>query len=221
MSETTRAAEATKKAVDQTAKSANATADVVGKAAKDVTSEAAHAAENPLGRAGEATQGINETVVKTAGAAAHLSSKAAEKGREVLLMGVRTAAGVGSQVADIGFGRGHHLLASAAHAMDIYREASERSAERARALFTSYMTFGRGLQHMQHAWLEMFDHTMGNAAHKPQNLLRCKNIVELAEVQRDLYVDAVNHAIESTSRLLDIAGRVAQDAVKPLRPDAH
>ena len=136
-------------------------------------------------------------------------------------MGVRTAAGVGSRVADINFGRGHHLLASAAQAMDIYRDASERSAERVKALFSSYVTFGRGLQDLQHAWLEMVDHTIENATHKPQDLLRCKNIVELAEVQRDLYIDAVNHAFESTSRLLDIAGRTAQEAVRPLQSHAH
>jgi hypothetical protein len=58
---------------------------------------------------------------------------------------------------------------------------------------------------------------MESAAHKPQDLLRCKNMVELAEVQRDLYLDAINHAFESTSRLLEMAGRTAQDAVRPLR----
>jgi hypothetical protein len=51
--------------------------------------------------------------------------------------------------------------------------------------------------------------------------LRCKNIIELAEVQRDLYIDALNHAFESTSRLLDIASRTAQDAVRPLQSHAH
>ena len=137
------------------------------------------------------------------------------------MMGVRTAAGVGGQVADINFGRGHHLMSSAAHAMDIYRDASERSAEQVQALFSSAMTLGRGLQQMQHAWLEMMDHKMEHAAHKPQDLLRCKNIIELAEVQRDLYIDAINHAFESTSRLLDLAGRTAQDAVRPLRTHSH
>jgi hypothetical protein len=47
--------------------------------------------------------------------------------------------------------------------------------------------------------------------------LRCKNATEVAEMQRDLYLDAINHAFESTSRLLDLAGRTAQDAVRPLR----
>ena len=80
---------------------------------------------------------MTETVAETANAAANMSSKAAEQSREVMMMGMRTAAGVGGRVADISFGRGHHLMASAAHAMDIYRDASERSAGRVQALFSS------------------------------------------------------------------------------------
>jgi hypothetical protein len=221
MSETSKTAETTKKATDQSARSGQATIDAAGKTTKEAINEASPVAQNGIDRAREAGQSMTETVAETAHAATNLSSKAAEQGREALMMGVRTAAGVGSRVADISFGRGHHLLSSAATAMDIYRDASERSAERVQALFSSYMTFGRGLQNMQHAWLEMIDHTMENAAHKPQDLLRCKNIIELAEVQRDLYIDALNHAFESTSRLLDIASRTAQDAVRPLQSHAH
>jgi hypothetical protein len=112
-------------------------------------------------------------------------------------------------------------MSSAVHAMDLYRDASEQSAERVHALFASALTLGRGLQHMQHAWLEIVDHTIENAAHKPQDLLRCKNITEMAEVQCDLYIGAINHAFESTTRLLDMAGRTAQDAVRPLQLHPH
>lgn len=221
MSETVKPPEAAKRATDQTVKSSQATIDAASRTTKDSINETSNVAHNAVDRAKEAGQSITETVAETANAATNLSSKAAEQGREVLLMGVRTAAGVGSRVADINFGRSHHLLASAAQAMDVYRDASERSAERVQALFSSYMTFGRGLQNMQHAWLEMVDHTLENAAHKPQDLLRAKNLVELAEVQRDLYIDAINHAFESTSRLFEIVGRTAQDAVRPLQSHAH
>jgi hypothetical protein len=88
-------------------------------------------------------------------------------------------------------------------------------------LFTSYLTFGRGLQQMQHAWLEIVDHSLEKASHKPQDLFRCKNLVELAEVQRGLYLDTVNHAVESGSRLLELAGRAAQDAARPLQNHRH
>jgi len=210
-------AETTRKATDQAARSSQAGIDAASKVTKDAISETSQVAEHAADRAREAGQSMTETVAETANAAANMSTKAAEQGREAMMMGVRTAAGVGSRVADISFGRGHDLMSSAAHAMDIYRDASERSAQRVQALFSSAMVMGRGLQSMQHAWLEMMDHTMEHAAHKPQDLLRCKNVIEFAEVQRDLYLDAINHAFESTSRLLDLAGRTAQDAVRPLR----
>jgi hypothetical protein len=217
MSETTKTAETTRRATDQAARSGQASVDAASKTTRDTGSEAAHVAQNGADRTREVTHSISETVAETAHAAASLSTKAAEQSREALLMGARTAADVGSRVADINFGRGRDLVSSAANAMDIYRGASERSAERVQALFSSALTMGRGLQTIQHAWLEMIDHTWENAAHKPQDLLRCKNIVELAEVQRDLYLDAINHAFESTSRLLELASRTTQDAVRPLR----
>jgi hypothetical protein len=226
MSETTKTADTAKKATDQTSRSSQAAIDprgidAGGKSAKEAISETSQVVQDATDRAREAGQTMTETATETARAAANLSSKAAERSREVMLMGVRTAAGVGTQVADISFGRGQHLLSSAVQAMDIYREATERSAERVQALVSSYMIFGRGLQHMQHAWIEMLDHSMGNGSHKPQDVLRCQNIVELAEVQRDLYLDAVNHAFASTSRLLDLAGRAAQEAVRPLQSQTH
>jgi hypothetical protein len=217
MSETTKATDATKRTTDQAARFTQTGVDAAAKSTRDAINETAQAGQNGAERAKETAQSITETVAETAHAAANLSSRAADQSREAMLIGVRTAAGVGSRVADINFGRSRDLMSSAAHAMDVYRDASERSAERVQALFSSVMMMGRGVQTMQHAWFEMIDHTMEHAAHKPQDLLRCKNVVELAEVQRDLYLDAINHAFESTSRLLDLAGRTVQDAVRPLR----
>jgi hypothetical protein len=165
----------------------------------------------------QASQAITETVAGTASAAADVSAKAAASGREAILLGMRTAAGVGGKVADMSFGRGHHLLNSTVRALDIYADATERSAERVQALMSSAMVWTRGIQKMQHAWLEMIDHSVKRAAHRPQDLLRCTTLVEFAEVQRDLYTNAINHAFESSNRLLEVASRVAQDAVRPLQ----
>lgn len=164
---------------------------------------------------------MNEAAAETANAASTLSSKAADRGRDMMMSSMHTAADVSSHAADISFGRGQHLLASAAHAMDVYRDASERSANRVQALMSSAMTLSRGIQQMQHAWLEMLDHSLEHAAHKPQDLLRCRTLVEVAEVQRDLYLDAINYAFESSSRLLELAGRMAQEAGRPLQTVTH
>lgn len=214
MSETSKTADAAKRATDRYDQAAIEAAGKVSKEALNETTAAAQAAAVP---AKEMTHVIAETVAHTADAAADISSRAAGQSREAMLLSVRTAAGVGSRVADISFDRGHRWLASAAQAMDIYRDATERSAGRVQALFASNLTFGLGLQAIQHAWLEMIDHTMDKAARKPWDMLRCNNVVELAEAQRDFYVDAIDRAFESTGRLLDIAGRTAQDAVRPLR----
>jgi len=217
MSETIKPTDAAKKIADQAARSGQATADMTSSIAKDSIGQGAQVAQHAAERARNVTRDVTETVQEAAHAATNMSSKAAEQGRDVMLMGVRTAADVSSRVADINFGRGQHLMSSTAQAMDIYRDAAERSAGRVQALMSSALTFTRGIQSMQQAWLEMVDHSMEHAAHKPQDLLRCKNIVELAEVQRDLYLDAINHAFASTTRLLDMASRTAQDAVRPLR----
>jgi hypothetical protein len=221
MSETSKPSETTKRATDGAARSSQATVEAASKTAKDTVGETDQLARNNADRARQAGQSVTETVAETANTAVHVSTMAAESSREVLMMGMRTAADVGSRVADISFGRGHHLMSSAVHAMDVYRDASERSVERVQAVFSSAMMFGRGMQQMQHAWLEMIGQSMENAAHKPQDLLRCKNLVEVAEVQRDLYLDAVNQAFESTGRLLDLSGRAAQDAVRPLQLHHH
>ncbi len=195
--------------------------DTASRSVKESINETSRAAKEATDRARAVGESITETVAEAANAATNMSSKAAEQSREVMMMGMRTATGAGSKVADSNFGRIHRMMPSAAHAMDIYRDAPERSAEQVQALFFAAVTMGRGLQHMQHAWLEMMDHTMGNGSRKPQGLWRCKNIIELAEVQCDLYMEAINHAFASTSWLLELTSRTAQEAGRPLQIHHH
>jgi hypothetical protein len=199
MSETSSTAEIAEKAIDQTAQFGLAAVDVTANAAHDTINEMNDTVRSGMQRLREAEQ--------------HVTKTTAEVGR--------AASEVAEEAADVSFSRGQKMIASAAEAMDIYRDASERSAERAQALFSSYVTFSRGLHDMRQVWLDMVDQTISRTAHKPRELLRCKTIVELAEMQRDLYLGAVNNAVESTGRLLDIAGRTAQDAVRPLQSNRH
>nr|WP_294522314.1 phasin family protein [uncultured Rhodopila sp.] len=221
MSETTKTVETNRKAAESVSRGGQAAVEAVGKATRDTADETLKAVHNGADHAKAAAHTVSDVVAETADVATTISSKVAEQSREAIWTAARTAAGVGSRVADISFGRSHNLLNSTVQALDVYRDASERSAERVHALFTSYLTLGRGLQQIQHAWLEIVDHTLENATHKPQDLLRAKSLVELAEVQRDLYLSTINHAVESGSRLLELAGRTAQDAVRPLQTHHH
>jgi hypothetical protein len=163
---------------------------------------------------------VADTVVKTTDAAVEMGQRVAEQGQEVMMLGVRAAAGMNGRLAEAGYGRGHRVLGAAARALQVWQEASSTTAENVQALFSTYFTVGQGLQQMQHAYVEMLDRAVDQAAHKPQALLRAKSLVELAEVQRDLYLDAVNRAVESSTTLLQIAAQTAQQAMRPLQARA-
>jgi hypothetical protein len=68
------------------------------------------------------------------------------------------------------------------------------------------------VQQMQVTYLQLLDRTLKGASHKPQDLLRAKSVEEFAAIQRDLYIDTVNYALEASSTLLRMAAGVAQEA---------
>ncbi len=177
----------------------------------------AHRVNEELHDVGDA---VAETVARTADAAVEMGQRVAEQGREVMLLGVRAAAGMNGRIADASYGRGHRVLGAAARALAIYREAGDSTAENVQALFSAYMTLGRGAQQMQHACLELLDQAVDRTTHKPQDLLRCMTLEEVAEVQHDLYLDAVHHAMESSIALLQLAAQTAQQAMRPLQARA-
>jgi hypothetical protein len=160
---------------------------------------------------------VSETVAEAVVTLTKVSSKVAEEAKQTLMTGVAYSLWCGGRVADISFVRGRDMLASAKRTMDVYRDTSERSAKGIQALFSSWMAIGCSWQQTQHAWLEVFDHSMEHATLTPQDLLRCKTLVEFAEVQRGLYIDALNHAIRSSSRMLDVMNHTAEDAIRPLQ----
>jgi hypothetical protein len=200
MSATTKSADATKKG--------NESSVGFGQAAS---------AQNGAGHSKEAAQTASETVAEAADTVTAMPSKMVERGYEAMMTGVRTAADVGGHVADISFDRGHHLLSSTTQIVGIYRNASEQSAGRIQALFSSWMAMSRGFQQMPHAWLSILDHAAKSAVQKPQDILRCKTMVEVAEVQRNLYNSAINQSFELSNRLFELVNLTAQDAARPLR----
>src|SRR5271157_3388973 len=136
MSETTTTADTTGEATESATRAGHTTRKAA-KATKDGVNEIARLAYNGADDAKEVAHSVIDTVADTADAAAAASSKIAEQSREVYMMATRTAADVSGRVADIGLDRSHKVLTSTAHALDVYRDASERSAERVQALFAS------------------------------------------------------------------------------------
>jgi hypothetical protein len=157
------------------------------------------------------------TVSRTTDAAVDITQRVADQGREAMWLGMRAAAEMNGRLAEVGYGRGHRFLEQAARVMDIYGQASDSTADGLRTLFNASLSLGRGVQQMQQTWLSLLDRSVNEATQTPQNLLRCKSLVELADTQRDIYVDAVGRAIETSTTMLQSAERMVREAMGPLQ----
>lgn len=192
-------------------------------APREATAEIQHLTEQAEARARQGMGEARRTTEAGVDATLRTVQTATDAAQHTMDGSKAAATAVGEKVADtqariweLGLGRSRHALASAAHVMDIYRDTTESSAAHVRGLLTCYLALGRGVQRIQHALLDQLNEAVEHAPHKPSDLLRCKSMVEMAEVQRDLYLTAVNYAVESSSLLFELAGQAAQDAVRPL-----
>jgi hypothetical protein len=203
--------------VQQVRDAAHSAADASTRTAREAMGRAEDVFNRTADEARDIGVSVADTVARTADAAVDITQRVADQGREVIWLGVRAAAGVNGRLADVSYGRGHRIVGEVSRSLDIYRQAGEATAENVQALFASWTVLGRGVQEMQHAWLEILDRATERGARKPQDLLRCKSIEEVAEIQRDLWTDSVSHALEASSTLLQIAGRITQEAMRPLQ----
>jgi hypothetical protein len=214
VSETTRKA---REGVQQVREGAQAATESGARTAREAMGRAEDVFNRTADEARDIGLSVADTVARTADAAMDITERVAEQGREVIWLGVRAAAGVNGRLAEVSYDRSHRVLGQAVKALEVYRQAGEGTAENLQALFASWISVGRGMQELQHAWLEMFDRATEHGVRKPQDMLRCKTVDEVAEVQRDLWFDAVSRALETSSTMLQIAGRVAQEAMRPLQ----
>jgi hypothetical protein len=157
---------------------------------------------------------------RTADAAAEGAERVTNQGREAALSGLRALASAQAPLADQSFEQSRQALETASRVTDVYRQAAERAADDVRALFEASMSFGRGLQQWQQASVDALRKSLETAESKRQELVRSESPVRFAEVQRDLYIEFVSHAVRASTNLLELAGQIVQESVRPLRERA-
>jgi prophage DNA circulation protein len=182
-------------------------------------------ATKPANQPAEAGRAAIERGTDAAANAARGSSTAAvqfaSQERNAAETGVRQMAEATSPAADASFNEGRRLIEASVRITDLYREASDDTAEDVQALTTSYAQLGQGLLRMQHAYFDVLHQALNRARRQPQDLLRCRSFADFAEVQRDLYKDGVAFMLESSTTLMRLAGEVVQVAARPLETRAQ
>jgi hypothetical protein len=179
------------------------------------------AAEAMAHDAREAADRGTDAAAVAADAVADITRRAADHGREAVRAGLRVVAGVQEPIADATYDQSRQFLSATARVTSAYREAAEKTAEDVQALLAAYAQLGRGMQQLQHSYFDLLHQAIERATHKPQDLLRCTSMVEFAELQRDLYRDAISTALDGSAKMFQLAGQVAQNAMQPLQGRAR
>jgi hypothetical protein len=220
VSDTRKTQQATRDSAQRVSEAAQASTDAAMRMAREAIDRRQDMANQTGGKAREIGVSVADTVARTADVALDITQRAAEQGREVMWRGMCAAAGVNGGLAKLGYDRGHRVLEQCSRTLEIYRDTGEATASHLQALFASGLSLSRGMQEMQVVALRLFDQAAERSARKPPDLLHCKSMTEMAEIQRTLCLDSVNYAMEASSTLLQIAGRVVQEAMRPLQGGA-
>jgi len=99
---------------------------------------------------------------------------------------------------------------------DAYRDSSEFATERMNALLSAYAVLASGAQEIQRTYLEVLQRSMEMAAAGQHDLMQCKSLSDVAEVQRDLMRKNLDEWLEGGSKLLHVSSRIVEDAVRPI-----
>jgi hypothetical protein len=144
-----------------------------------------------------------------------------QQSQEAAASGFRAIMGVQVPLADVGLEQGRRMIDATAQVTDVYREAAERSADDVQALVSSMQTFGRGLQQWQRAFLDLMNQSAERISRKRGDLMSARSPVQVAEVHRDLYLDAVQGLFAANTTLLQLGVQIAQDTMRPLQDRAR
>ncbi len=167
-----------------------------------------------MGQATETVESIGETM---ANKTSETAQRTIEHGRETAQRSIDAIASAQAPLADMRQEGTRKFAENAEKVTAVYRDAAERSADDIKALVGAYSNIGRGLQGYQHAYLDDLRQSMQTMTSKWQALFRAQTPVAFAETQRDIYFESLTGMISGTTKLLELMGKISQDASKPLQ----
>ena len=80
-----------------------------------------------------------------------ITQRAADRGRENVRQGVHAITSAQAPLADMGYDNSRRFVETTASVTEVYRDATESTAEDVMSLVGAYSNIGRGMQRYQHA----------------------------------------------------------------------
>jgi hypothetical protein len=158
-----------------------------------------------------------DTAMRTLGTTGDVAQLAGEQGWGAVLRGVRSLTDVQVHFAEANLDQGRRVLDIALRVTDTYREATERTADRVQALTDSCTNVGRRLQNWQQECLAQFLRSGEHLSASQTDFSRCRSPAEFVKIQRDIYVEAINHLFQANAVFFDVAAKTARDTATSLQ----
>jgi len=134
---------------------------------------------------------------------------AARTVEDSVAMGTGAAAAIAREI-------GRNAEAAAGDAEQAYETSADQARDQLSDLMSSYSIVMDGAQEFQRVFWDAFQHSLQATASGPVELMQCRNVTEFAETQRELFRKGVDAWVDTNRRLLDISGRIAEDAMRPV-----
>jgi hypothetical protein len=96
-------------------------------------------------------------------------------------------------------------------------EATRTARDLTGAFANSYSVFADGIQELQHGYWRIVQQSVDIAATTPAEVMRCRNLTELSELQREIFNKYLDRVVDANRTLMDVSARVAGNAMKPLQ----
>jgi hypothetical protein len=142
--------------------------------------------------------------------------KAQERAEDPVLSAADTATAAARSVAVAGPQQMAEIGAQVLRAANTFLESNRRAADDLQVFLRAPAATAQAAQEMQQVWIECFRRIAAANMQGVQELSRCSNVQQMAELQGGLMRNNLNGWLEGTAEALRITRRISSDALATL-----
>ena len=154
--------------------------------------------------------------VRAQKAAERSARDAAEKVADTLERGAASVQDSARQVTANLTERAQRVASEARDAMTVYSDSTQKIVEDWQAVRASSAASVEALSEVRTAWMEWLTKVAHMNAEASQQLIRCRSVTQVAELQRDYVTTAMRNWLEASTKVLETTQHTSKEALRPL-----
>jgi Phasin protein/Hemerythrin HHE cation binding domain len=155
-------------------------------------------------------------VARAQKAAERSTREAAEKVVHTIERGAASVQDSARQVTATITERAQQAASETREAVTVYSESVRKIAEDLQAVRASSAVSVEAASEVYTAWMEWISKVARTNAEASQQLLQCRSVKQVAEVQREFATSAMRNWMEGSTKVLEIAQHSSKQALRPL-----